>query len=58
MSALNGCGKCLVARERVVLEKGITEEAVLAAVRIASVVHGLASALDAEAALKQEAVPA
>ena len=58
VSALNGCGKCLVAHERVVLEKGITEEAVLAAVRIASVVHGLASALDAEAALKQEAVPA
>lgn len=53
VSAINGCGKCLVAHERVVLEKGIMEEAVLAAVRIASVVHGLAVVLDAEAALKQ-----
>lgn len=54
VSAINGCGKCLVAHERVVLEKGISEEAVLAAVRIASVVHGLAVVLDAEAALKTQ----
>lgn len=51
VSAINGCGKCLVAHERVVLEKGLREEAVLAAVRIASVVHGLAVVLDAEKAL-------
>ena len=51
VSAMNGCGKCLVAHERVVLEKGLSEEAVLAAVRIASVVHGLAVVLDAETAL-------
>ena len=56
VSAVNGCGKCLVAHERVVLEKGMTEEAVLAAVRIASVVYGLAVVLDAEASMKQEAV--
>ena len=54
VSAINGCGKCLVAHERVVLEKGVSEEAVLAAVRIASVVHGLAVVLDAETALKQQ----
>lgn len=52
VSAINGCGKCLVAHERVVLEKGLSEEAVLAAVRIASVVHGLAVALDGETALR------
>jgi lipoyl-dependent peroxiredoxin subunit D len=51
VSAINGCGKCLVAHERVVLEKGLSEETVLAAVRIASVVHGLAVVLDAEKAL-------
>ena len=51
VSAIHGCGKCLVAHERVVLEKGLDEEAVLAAVRIASVVHGLAVVLDAEKAL-------
>ena len=56
VSAINGCGKCLVAHERVVLEKGMSEETVLAAVRIASVVHGLAVVLDGEAALKQTAV--
>ncbi len=56
VSALNGCGKCLVAHEHVVLEKGITEEAVLAAVRIASVVHGIATVLDAEQALRQTPV--
>ena len=51
VSAINGCGKCLVAHERVVLEKGMSEETVLAAVRIASVVHGLAVVLDAEKAI-------
>ena len=54
VSAINGCGKCLVAHERVVLEKGISEDTVLAAVRIASVVHGLAVVLDAETALKTQ----
>ena len=58
VSAINGCGKCLVAHERVVLEKGLSEETVLAAVRIASVVHGLAVVLDAEAALRKEALTA
>jgi alkyl hydroperoxide reductase subunit D len=54
VSAINGCGKCLVAHERAVLEKGISEDTVLAAVRIASVVHGLAVVLDAETALKTQ----
>lgn len=58
VSAVNGCGKCLAAHERVVIEKGITEEAVLAAVRIASVVHGVAVVLGAEGALKAEPVHA
>lgn len=47
VSAMNGCGKCVNAHEKVLLEKGVTEETILAAVRIASVVNGVAVALDA-----------
>ncbi len=47
VSALNGCDKCVSAHEKVLLEKGITEELILAGVRIAAVVHGTAAALDA-----------
>lgn len=49
VSAINGCGACLDAHERVVREKGLTEEAVAAAVRIASVVHAVATVLETEA---------
>jgi lipoyl-dependent peroxiredoxin subunit D len=49
VSAINGCGACVDSHEKVLREKGISEESVLAAVRIASVVHGLAVVLDAEA---------
>ncbi len=45
-SAINGCGKCVGAHEKVLREKGISEEVVMQAVRIASVVHGVASTLD------------
>jgi len=47
VSAINGCGKCVSSHERVLLEKGVTEEVILAAVRIAAVVHGVATTLDA-----------
>jgi alkyl hydroperoxide reductase subunit D len=47
VSAINGCGKCLSSHEKVLLEKGVSEELILAGVRIASVVHGTAAALDA-----------
>jgi len=57
ISAINGCGACVAAHERVVLEKGLTEEAILAAIRIASVIHGLAAVLDAEAAVPSSAEP-
>ena len=43
VSAINGCGVCVDAHEHVLREKGIGEETVLAAVRIASVVHALAA---------------
>jgi alkyl hydroperoxide reductase subunit D len=56
-SAINGCAACVAAHERVVLEKGMREEAILAAIRIASVIHGLATVLDAEAAVPSRTEP-
>ena len=49
-SAVNGCGKCVDAHEQVLRQKGISEELILAAVRIASVIHAVGTVLDAEAA--------
>lgn len=51
VSAINACDKCVDSHEKVVREKGLAEENVLAVVRIASVLHALASVLDAEAVL-------
>jgi alkyl hydroperoxide reductase subunit D len=47
VSAVNGCGVCIDSHEKVLREKGVGEETVLAAVRIASVIHALAAVLDA-----------
>jgi alkyl hydroperoxide reductase subunit D len=47
-SAINNCQACVGSHEKVVREKGLPEEAVLAAVRIASVIHAIATVLDAE----------
>lgn len=47
-SAINGCGKCVDSHERVLREKGIHEESINAAIRIASVIHGLATVFDTE----------
>jgi alkyl hydroperoxide reductase subunit D len=43
VSAINACGTCVDAHEKVLREKGVGEETILAAVRIASTVHGLAA---------------
>ncbi|HVW10222.1 MAG TPA: carboxymuconolactone decarboxylase family protein [Bryobacteraceae bacterium] len=53
VSAINGCGACVASHEKVLREKGVTEDTILAAVRIASVIHGAAGVLDAEAATQQ-----
>jgi alkyl hydroperoxide reductase subunit D len=58
VSAINACGKCVDAHERVLREKGITEESINAAIRIASVIHGLAVMLDAERVLAPQTVNA
>jgi alkyl hydroperoxide reductase subunit D len=50
VSAINGCGACVDSHEKTLREKGMSEETIVAAVRIASVIHGLASVLEAEKA--------
>jgi alkyl hydroperoxide reductase subunit D len=58
VSAVNGCGACVDSHEKVMREKGLSEEAVLAAIRLAAVVHGLALMFDAERVAPRQAVSA
>jgi alkyl hydroperoxide reductase subunit D len=51
VSAINGCGMCMQAHERVAAEAGLSREQIQAAVRIAAVVHATAATLDGETAL-------
>ncbi len=46
VSAINNCGACVDSHEKSLREKGISEEKILAAVRVASVVHAIAVVLD------------
>jgi alkyl hydroperoxide reductase subunit D len=46
VSAINDCEACVRSHEKVVIEGGLTEDQVHDSVRIAAVIHGLASALD------------
>jgi alkyl hydroperoxide reductase subunit D len=50
VSAINGCGACVSAHERVVRDAGVTAEGVQSAVRIAAVLHGVAVALESTSA--------
>lgn len=50
VSAVNGCGKCVAAHEKVLREAGVTREQIQASVRIAAVVHAVAATLAGEAA--------
>jgi alkyl hydroperoxide reductase subunit D len=50
VSAINGCGACVAAHDKVVRKAGITAEGVQSAVRIAAVIHGVAVALESTAA--------
>jgi alkyl hydroperoxide reductase subunit D len=58
VSAINGCSACVDSHEKVVREKGMSEETVLAAIRLAAVIHGLATVLDAEKVASPQAVSA
>jgi alkyl hydroperoxide reductase subunit D len=51
VSAINNCPACVASHEKVVREKGLTEEQVAAAVRIAAVIHAAATAVDQHSAL-------
>jgi alkyl hydroperoxide reductase subunit D len=46
VSAVNGCGMCVTSHERKLREGSTSREAIQSAVRIASVVHGVAGVLD------------
>ncbi|MGH8620111.1 MAG: carboxymuconolactone decarboxylase family protein [Burkholderiales bacterium] len=50
VSAINGCGMCIDAHEKVLKDAGLSAEAIQAAVRIAAVVHAVAAVLDYESA--------
>jgi alkyl hydroperoxide reductase subunit D len=56
VSAINACGKCVDAHEKVLRQAGMSTEQVQAAVRIAAVVHALAVTLEAEPVLATQAI--
>lgn len=49
VSAVNGCGKCITSHEGILRQRGIGEETIAAAVRLAAVIHAIASVFDVEA---------
>jgi alkyl hydroperoxide reductase subunit D len=49
VSAINGCEACVSGHERALRERGIGEEKILAAIRIASVIFALAAVMESEA---------
>ena len=51
VSAINGCGMCMEAHEKMVRQGGLTQEQVQTAIRVAAVVHAVAATLDGEEAL-------
>lgn len=56
VSAINGCGACIDSHEKVLLDHGLSKEQIQTAVRVASVIHAVASVIDAEMALGNEDV--
>ena len=49
VSAINGCGMCIDAHEKVLVEAGVTTEAIQTAVRFAAIVQSVAVAVEAAA---------
>ncbi|CAN5182006.1 alkyl hydroperoxide reductase [soil metagenome] len=52
VSAINGCGMCMEAHEKVLRKAGLSREAIQSAARIASVVHAVAVVLENEGSAK------
>lgn len=50
VSAVNACAKCVDSHEHVLREKGATEELIIAAIRVTSVIHAIGVILDSEKA--------
>lgn len=50
VSAVNGCQVCVDSHEQAVREKGLSEETVMAAIRIAATIHALAAVVGADEA--------
>lgn len=48
VSAVNGCGLCIDSHEKVLKQAGVGKEVIQHAVRIASVMHAVATVFDAE----------
>ena len=49
VSALEGCGRCIEAHEKVLVQSGTSREAIQDAVRIAAIIKGVAACLTIEA---------
>ncbi len=45
VSAVNGCGMCIVSHERVLRKEGVSRQAIQSAARIAAVIHAVAAVL-------------
>ncbi|HET7562104.1 MAG TPA: carboxymuconolactone decarboxylase family protein [Rhodanobacteraceae bacterium] len=58
VSAINGCGSCVASHERTLRKHEVSAQAVQSAVRIASVVHAVAVALEGAAAAEVVAAAA
>ncbi len=56
VSAINGCGKCVDSHEKVLRDKGVGEDSILAVVRIASIVHAIGVVLETQAVTAHEPV--
>jgi alkyl hydroperoxide reductase subunit D len=53
VSAINGCGSCIVSHERTLRAQGLPREAIQSAVRIAATVNAVAGVLEAAHSLPQ-----
>lgn len=53
VSAINGCGMCIDAHEKQILQHGVTKDQIQTAVKVASVVQAASAVLTAEAALSE-----
>jgi lipoyl-dependent peroxiredoxin subunit D len=45
VSAINGCGMCIVSHERLLRKEGMSRQAIQSAVRVAAVIHAVAAVL-------------